>query len=334
MKPFTQLSPRGQRQRLVALARRALESYDLPVQQVRFFRQETNALLRVTAQMGERFVYRIYSEEDSTLRENQAEMAWLCALQGQPGLNVVQPVARRDGAYITLAQVAGCEADGLRRGALFRWLPGRPLADSLTTGGYYQLGQAMAWLHEHAAGFNLPPELEPKRWDRVFYYVGESVVYNTPAYRHLFTAEQTAIMDEVVRRAGAFLAELYAGAPPRLIHGDLHSWNVHVAGGRLYLLDFEDIALGYPLQDVAVTLYYEQDRPDYDALAQAFEQGYSQVRPWPVTARRQLELLWAARRAMFVNYVAHTWPQPQEFIQRACVRLGQFLERENGESSR
>ena len=114
---------------------------------------------------------------------------------------------------------------------------------------------------------------------------------------------------------------------PILIHGDLHYWNVHVYRGELYLIDFEDIILGYPIQDIAVSFYYIEDRDDYPELKIAFQQGYTTLRSWPDFSETQLATLMAARSINFINYVAHTDPEPQDFIQRRCLYLERYLEK-------
>jgi Ser/Thr protein kinase RdoA (MazF antagonist) len=42
-------------------------------------------------------------------------------------------------------------------------------------------------------------------------------------------------------------------------------------------MDFEDVMLGYPVQDVAITLYYGQQREQYPELRDAFFEGYIQL---------------------------------------------------------
>ena len=45
-----------------------------------------------------------------------------------------------------------------------------------------------------------------------------------------------------------------SGEPLRLLHGDLHPWNVRSYRGVLSPIDFEDLMLGWPVQDIATTL--------------------------------------------------------------------------------
>jgi Ser/Thr protein kinase RdoA (MazF antagonist) len=76
----------------------------------------------------------------------------------------------------------------------------------------------------------------------------------------------------------------------------------------LRLIDFEDVMFGAPVLDVAITLYYGRERPDYVALSQAYEAGYRSVRDWPVRDSRQMDLLIAARAAMLLNHALQTEP--------------------------
>jgi Ser/Thr protein kinase RdoA (MazF antagonist) len=82
---------------------------------------------------------------------------------------------------------------------------------------------------------------------------------------------------------------------------------------------------GAPVQDIAITLSYGRSRPDYGELRQAFREGYERRRTWPVEFDGQLELLMAARRVMFVNYVLRTDPEPEEFIAAAIFELQRLV---------
>ncbi len=70
------------------------------------------------------------------------EMFWLNALKRDTDLKIMEPVARRDGGYVTVVGVPGLS--GERRCALFRWVPGRCLADCVTSERYYKLGQVIS----------------------------------------------------------------------------------------------------------------------------------------------------------------------------------------------
>jgi Ser/Thr protein kinase RdoA (MazF antagonist) len=222
MKPYHELTYRGKLRRLRTLVIDVLPAYDLDVKKVSFFTKETNTMFQVATEARDRYVMRVYSDEETTARENQAEMFWLDAIIRDTDIKVCEPVRRRDGGYISIACMDGVPKE--RRCVLFKWVPGRPLAENLTPYGYYQLGQTLAKLHDHAQQLNpLPASIQPKQWDKVFYYPDEPVVYNTAAYRQYFPPERIALLDEVIQRADSLFRQLYADSDGKmLIHGDLH----------------------------------------------------------------------------------------------------------------
>ena len=326
MKPYNELTRLGKIRRLRKVVLAALESYDLRIEWVRFMTIETNTMFKIRATNGEKFVMRIYSEEETTLKENRAEMFWLDALMRDTDIPVTEPIPRVDGEYISVVTVPGVPAE--RRCVLFRWVPGRQLEQSLSPETYHKFGALLAGLHNHAESLKpLPDWIQPKKWDRVFYYPDEPVVYNTPPYAHLFPSERVSLLDNVILRADKLFEEMFSNPNDQiLIHGDLHFWNVHLHRGELHAIDFEDIMLGYPLQDVAVTLSYGRDREGYPAWKESFFEGYSGIRAWPVKYEVQMETLIAARSVMFINYVARIDPQPEDYIRERCARLETYLD--------
>jgi Ser/Thr protein kinase RdoA (MazF antagonist) len=144
----------------------------------------------------------------------------------------------------------------------------------------YLLGQTLARLHDPAETLNpLPSDIRPKKWDKVFYYPDEPVIYHTREYSHLFPPERIALLNGVIERADEVFERLYADSEGQiLIHGDLHYWNVHLYRGELYVIGFEDVMLGYPVQDIAITLSYERQCDRYSEWREAFKQGYTGLR--------------------------------------------------------
>lgn len=331
MRPFDSLTRLGKIRRLRQVAFTALEDYDIQVQSLKFFIIHTNTLFQVRSDTGTRILLRIYSDEETTLRENQAEMFWLDALKREHDIKAVEPIARRDGDYITNVTVPNVPPH--RRCALFKWIPGRPLEQHLTPGNYHKLGQVMAKLHNHAASLNpLPKHIQPKKWDKVFYYPEEPVIYNSPQYSHLFPPSRIDLINKTIAITDELFAQLFASDEEQiLIHSDLHYWNVHYHRGQLYLLDFEDISLGFPVQDVAVTLYYgrHSHQEQYNDLRTAFEQGYKSIRPWPVGDEKTMATLMAARDLNFINYVARVNPSPEAYVEQLFETLAHFIDSYN-----
>lgn len=327
MKPYDELSRTGKLRRMRKLVIKVLADYNLDPAWVKFLADDTNISFKIRSREGENFVLRIYSDEETTLTENQAEVYWLNALKRDTDIKLTKPVERKDGEYITIAHQEGIP--GEKRCILFTWVPGRVLEYSLSPENYYKLGVILAKLHNHSEALRpLPESINPKKWDKAFYYPDELVVYNLPEYRHLFDDLQIKIIDKAIDITERELARLYIDQERQiLIHGDLHYWNVNLYRGDLYIMDFEDVMLGYPVQDVAITLYYGQHREDYMVLCDAFQQGYTSLRGWPVERPDQIETLHAARSINFVNYVARIDDSPQEYITARCEELQEFVNR-------
>lgn len=304
MKPFDELTGRGQNRRLLTLARDALRKYSIEVSNVRLLAKHTNTLFRVDTPGDERYMLRVCTPGEHSLRDHQIEAMWLNALAHETKIRVPRLVASRCGEFITHAETLGVP-DG-RRCMLFEWIEGKPMTRANSIENYKKLGVLSAQLHVHSARLHVPEDMQPMRWDRAFYYPHEPVVVYAPSHAHLFSEDQIVMIRHAEAVVNAALAELYATDQPQLIHGDLRTSNVRVHQDELYALDFEDVIWGFPAQDIAVSLYSARHyRDDFYALCDAFRRGYERVQQWPLASQEQLETLFAARSLMFVNYYAN-----------------------------
>lgn len=124
-----------------------------------------------------------------------------------------------------------------------------------------------------------------------------------------------------------------SGEPMRIIHGDLHQWNVRNKRGVLSPIDFEDLMLGWPVQDIATTLYYF-DSKDFARLRNAFQEGYTRHSPWPEQLAGEIDSFIAARGLGLANFILNdpnpAWrEQAGEFIERVEKRLLGLMKRNN-----
>jgi Ser/Thr protein kinase RdoA (MazF antagonist) len=130
-----------------------------------------------------------------------------------------------------------------------------------------------------------------------------------------------------------------------VIHADLHQENVKVHRGRLRPLDFYEVIWGYPVQDIALTLYdlryFADCRPyGYGALREAFIAGYASRLPWPEQHRGQIDTLIAGRQLRRANWVLEHETDPfaddpsgapdpaalVQFFERLEAEFGAWLE--------
>ena len=293
--------------RLLPLARRVLTRYHYPVRAVSHLATHSNIMYRVETAAGEQMVLRVGSAHGNTRSNIDLEVAWLLALGRDTDLEVVRPLPTRGGQYVV--DEYDPTVDKERACVLFSWIPGEPLGAGGPY-GYRVLGQVSATLHRHGATWQ-PPSLETmRRWDRVFYYGSDidPVVITDPLYDHNFDREIRRTVSRAGELAEKVIVDSWASGTPQVVHGDLHEWNVHLAGGRMHVFDFEDLMMALPAQDISISLYHSRTRPDRDEIAAAFRRGYETVADWPVADPEQLDGFMAARQVLLMNYAARTLP--------------------------
>jgi len=321
MKKWDQLTEAGRIRRLRPLAWRALGSFPITPTRLRLVGGFTNVIFRVETDHGP-YALRIDLHQDHTDEDVINELSWLEALAAETDLDVCRVIRASDGTPFVYA--TGDGVPGARRCALFEWIPGRPLADKLTESGYHQLGRLAARLHRHGSTFT-PPH-RPLTWNRIFYWPEEvdPVVIHEPRMDRFIDPTRRRILARAIELIEPAFARLDPAAA-QIIHGDLHPWNVHRYRNRLIAFDFEDITWGHPVQDVAITLFYERNHRAYEDLRAAFAEGYQSITAWPVSYAGELERFMAARSVMFVNYVANLHDDPSDYYDTVFPRLGRFV---------
>lgn len=324
MKLFSSLTERGQALRLRQLALNALTQYDLDVSRVRLITNDMNGIFRVDTTDGQKFVLRVTLPEGGhTLDHVTAEMDWLAALARDTYLCVPRPILVKNGDLVVEASAVGVPEPRLC--AVFSWVPGKDLADDLSPNNMAKLGELMARLHQHALIYRPSKALSLLKFDKVFPFP-EPVILFEDAYSDLLPPERRAIYEQGIAWAQESIDRLKASAEPmRILHGDLHQWNVRVSRGVFSPIDFEDLMLGWLVQDIATTLYYFLDE-SYSVFREAFQTGYTRIAPWPERHSGEIDSFIAARGLGMANFVLND-PSligntpPLDFVQRIEKRL-------------
>jgi Ser/Thr protein kinase RdoA (MazF antagonist) len=269
------------------VAREALRHYAITPRRITKAAESFTTVYRVTAEEGS-FALRIGAEPQihagGTLR---AEAAWLQRLR-EGGVLVPGVVPTVDGE-------AGTDVGG-RTCALFEWVAGRSLRTRLTGPTAAALGRLSARLHEDAVAWELPP-LDVLVADQVLYWRLPNLL-TSPDVPHsdVFTA--------ALERAEFAVRELWATPPhrPHLLHGDLTPANaVLTRGGAAVPIDFQDLVVGFDVQDLAISLAALRRVSAGTRAEDAFRAGYASVRAWPEASPALMEALLAGRALHQIN---------------------------------
>ncbi|MGI9665825.1 MAG: phosphotransferase enzyme family protein [Acidimicrobiia bacterium] len=279
-KDYFELTDRGRAMRLRAVAIRALEKYDLNVVRIRAMTDATNGIFRLDSSDGSRYAMRVGLGPPAghTKGEMRSEAEWIASLIEQPNVQVPAVIAARDESQVVTAAAEGVPHE--RPCVVFSWLEGPLLADRIDQHNFELYGAAMADLHVAALSFAPSPEFTAPRYDKVYPYDLPFVVFSD-AGDDLLPPKREAVFRQGYDIVDKTFSGLSTTGPMRMIHGDMHGWNVKINRGRIAVFDFEDMVWGWPIQDIGVAMYYYWRRDDFDSLVEAFRRGYETVAPWP-----------------------------------------------------
>jgi Ser/Thr protein kinase RdoA (MazF antagonist) len=292
---FADLSIDQQVETMLPLAHQIIGGFDLGECELESINHEFNSTFKVTASSGERFALRINVNSKRTLPNLKAEIFWVGQLETVAGLTVPVPIKNRSGEYISTAWHPLLERN--LHAVLFSWLDGEELGDEPTEEMMRATGRAMARMHAAARDTRLPESASLPIVDDVFWDNGDSI---EPS--ELVTPEEKAIIAKAVEKIEAITRDLYSRNRPQLIHADVHPWNVMWQGSDVAIFDFDDCVIGLPVQDIAVTLYYN-DTDEQDA---AFLAGYQELAPLPEFTHDEMSALKLQRRIVLLSYILET----------------------------
>lgn len=97
-------------------------------------------------------------------------------------------------------------------------------------------------------------------------------------------------LERALPTLGRLLSDVAGGAlPETLVHGDLHPWNVMVAGGRARIFDWSDASISHPLFDLPTYLLHADSDAARAKLLDAYLAGWSDL-----ASTAELRTLYAA----------------------------------------
>lgn len=289
----------------------------------------SNVMYRVVTESGEQMVLRVGTPHANSRSNIEIEVSWLDAIGRDTDFEVVSPVRTTGGDLIVDEFDEGIEKE--RPCVLFSWVPGEPMGNGSGTFAYRLLGGMCASLQAHGRTWTPPECAQLRTWDEVFYYEPDfdPIIIDDPSFQHLFDVPRRTVIRKAVELSGSVIEQSYQSADPQVVHGDLHEWNVHMVGSRLYAFDFEDVMLALPAQDAAICLYSSRDSDVSDDIRSAFRKGFESLAPWPIVDESQLDGFHAARQIMLMNYAGRTLPEDEAagYIGQVMPWLERYVER-------
>ena len=254
---------------------------------------EFNSTFKVTAEDGTRYALRVNVNSDRTRANLNAEIFWVSRIET---VKTPKPVMNSNGAYVTTAwhEASNRELSSV----VYTWLEGAEVAEDPTAQQISAMGAAMAKLHIDSEGMVLPPDAELPKTDEFLWDMNDLLLGEAST----LSAEDQALVAAAKTEIMTALADLSAGKQLQPLHADLHLHNAMWHEGELSVFDFDDSAMGLPVQDIATSLYYL----DTEEQDEAFLNGYRSVLALPEFTERQMKLLRLQRRLILLNYLFET----------------------------
>lgn len=234
----------------------------------------------------------------------QAEHQFLTELD-QGEVPVICPLSDQAGRTVRLIECLGIFA------ALFPKQGGR-LDDELSDQKLIRLGRLIARLHIIGARAPAPDRmaLTPKTFglDNLNFLM-----------EHRFVPDQIReAYSAAVLRVVAASEPLFSGVKTQRLHGDLHVGNILWADDNPWFVDFDDMVIGPPLQDLWLLV------PGRDAEARRrldkLISGYEEFRDFDRRTLKLIESLRALRMIHFAAWIARRWEDPS--FKRIFVNFG------------
>lgn len=320
-----------------ALARAALERWDLPVTGIAPIKVRENAVFRVDLVGGGRAVLRVHRDGYHSDSELESEFAWLRALE-TGGIEVPRVIASRLGREFEIVSCPGVE--GTRQIDVFEWIDGHQLGsvesgvgsdEAAVAAQYEQIGILAARMHNQTSAWPPPPGFQRHSWDAAG-LMGERPLWGRFWELEALTRGERDTLCEVRAAIAEDLGAYGAGSDRYgLIHADLVPENVLIDGERLCVIDFDDAGFGWHLFELATSLYFIAADKVYPAARDALVRGYRRERPLSDEALARLPLFLAARGTTYLGWV-HTRPGTETareltpfLVERACAAAVEYL---------
>lgn len=284
-------------------ARAALAAFGLPETEPQPIGKSENVVFRADAPDGTTWALRLHRPGYLALAGLESERQFTAHLTAQ---GLIVPTGRRTTNGTWYAKVETPDPEGSRLAGLTRWHGGQTLESLIGTNRgpatwhwFERTGALLADLHNATADWTPPPSFTRHRLDAEG-LGGEAPFWGRFWEASVLTPDERQLL---TKARGSVAARLAALADPLiLIHADAHPGNVLVSGEQLGLIDFDDCAWGWPVFDMAVSLWSASSHPRFPELLGRFLSGYACCRPLPPGVHAQLSLFLLTRTLMLIGW--------------------------------
>jgi len=224
-----------------------------------------------------------------------AESQWLLDLAREGSISAPVPILNLQGEPYSNQYFfyQGSNIDVM----IYPWIEGEVVDKDPTDEQLFALGAAMAKLHQLGKGFKPTGYANFLDVDRPL-MVRRDNLFSFP--QPLISPELYELLTELRDRSARLFDSLKERFERQLIHADLHFGNIVYNGEKMSILDFDDAGIGFPQQDLAISIFYLREDRDREKHLLA---GYQSIAPLPAFEDDELELLVANRQLVLLNYL-------------------------------
>ena len=298
MSDYSEMSQEEQIALLQEFATDVLIQYGLSVNSIECVNHAYNTTFKFTSAENKTYALRINTNSKKWPEHIWAEVQYLKALDEEGLVHAPVPVPNLRGEFFT-NHYFFYEGGNLNV-IVYEWIDGEVVEDNPTEEQLFQLGKTMAQLQKFGLNLTLAGYATFLPIDTPL-MVRYPVLFTHPVPG--ISTELTQMLEEVNLRTEKLFESLREREEPQIIHADLHFGNVIWNEDKMYILDFDDAGRGFPLQDLAIAIYYLREDKERE---QALISGFASVAPLPQYEPWELELLIASRSLALLNYLLDT----------------------------
>ncbi len=311
MTDFYTLSPAQQSERYRQLAERVLPEWGLQDAALSMIKMRENAVFKVETRDGLKRVLRIHRagyHSDDALR---SELQWMQALAGA-GVETPRVIPATSSRLFVSAD-AGLAGEQ-RQIDMFAWVDGEQLGsveegvedDTDTMARHFRaIGELAAAVHNQSSRWQIPEGFTRHAWDAEG-LAGEQPFWGRFWELEALSAGERKLISRLRPRLRQDLAAYGQSAENySLIHADMVPENVLVDGGHVRLIDFDDAGFGWHMFEMATSLFFHVGSACYEAIHDAYIQGYRTRRTLAEEELACLPLFLMARGTTYLGWV-HT----------------------------